>query len=347
MHFMHEQMISDRATKVRNIAEVGRDIVEHFYVRQQAGEFDVPTAQHLAKEALRELRYDEVDYFFIYDNDGNCIMQATNAAREGKNFIDAKDPNGVPFIANLIAAAKNNGAPVFYQFPRAGSDKPVDKIATTVAFKAWNWNVGTGIYIDDVKAEFWDAALHIGLIISPIVLLILIAGGFLSRNISRSVTGLGKVADSLAQEKYNIDIPDQKRGDEIGTLSRALQVLRNNASEAADLRRNQEVLKRQAEEEKKQSVRNLADTLESEVRSIVTRVAAAATEMRSTSESLLSVSENSTSRAATVTSAAEEAARNVQTVAAATEELSSSIQEISRQVTRSTDMSLNAVEQTR
>jgi methyl-accepting chemotaxis protein len=98
-------MIDDRAIKVRNISETGRDIVKHFYDRSQAGEFDAATAQTMAKEALRKVRYDGVEYFFIYDDQGNCVLLPPKPEREGKNFLDLKDANGVHFIRPVAKVA--------------------------------------------------------------------------------------------------------------------------------------------------------------------------------------------------------------------------------------------------
>lgn len=347
LSFMRTQMISDRATKVRNLSEIGRDTVQYYYDLAQAGTIDEASAQKQAKEALRKVRYDKVEYYFIYDEEGTNVLLPTKPEREGKNFIDLKDTNGVPFIVNLINAAKNEGTPTFYLFPKAGSDAPVDKVATAVSFKPWKWVIGTGIYIDDVNTEFWRAARKFALIISPIVILLITVGVFLARNISRPIAQLSIVATDLADEKYDVEIPGRDRTDEIGSLSQALHVLRDKASEAAALRANQEKLKQQAEIEKKESLYRLADSFEKEVHDISAHVAAASTEMRATAETLSGASEQAAVKAAEVSSAAEEAATSVGTVATATEELSSSVQEIGRQVTRAADISKAAVAQTK
>lgn len=104
-------MIDDRAIKVRNISETGRDIVKHIYDRSQAGEFDAATAQTMAKEALRKVRYDGVEYFFIYDDQGNCVLLPPKPEREGKNFLDLKDANGVHFIRPVAKVGAVSGFP--------------------------------------------------------------------------------------------------------------------------------------------------------------------------------------------------------------------------------------------
>ena len=82
------------------------------------------------------------------------------------------------------------------------------------------------------------------------------------------------------------------------------------------------------------------------VKEIAGIVASASTEMQSTAESMASASEEATAQASAVSDAAQAASMNVQTVASAGEELSASIAEISRQVTLSTAIAQQAVDET-
>ncbi|PKU26581.1 methyl-accepting chemotaxis protein [Telmatospirillum siberiense] len=345
LSFMRQTMIEDREDKVRNLSEVARDVAKGFYERAQAGEFDQATAREMAKKVLRGLRYSGVEYYFIYTMDGTTVLLPPKPEREGKNFIDLKDENGVFFIRELLEAGRNNGRPVFYQFPRAGSDKPVDKIATTLYFEPWGWAIGTGIYIDDVNTEFSRAAVKYAGIIGPITLILVIGGWFLARNIALPLRRLASVTERLAHEDFSVEVSDTGRGDEIGILGRSVAVLRDGAREAADLRQSQERAKETAEVEKRRMMGELADHFEASVKAVVETVASAATEMQGTARSLSSVAEHASQQATAVAAASEEATSNVQTVAAAAEELTSSIREISRQVNAAANISGNAVAQ--
>jgi methyl-accepting chemotaxis protein len=84
---------------------------------------------------------------------------------------------------------------------------------------------------------------------------------------------------------------------------------------------------------------NFGDSMDKVVRSL----AEAATELASDADSSAAAAEETSRQAAAVAAAAEEASTNVQTVASAAEELSASITEITRQVTRSTTSTSQAV----
>ncbi len=83
------------------------------------------------------------------------------------------------------------------------------------------------------------------------------------------------------------------------------------------------------------------------VSEVVEAVASSATEMNATAESMSSTAEEANTRATAVEAALERATSNVLTVASAAEELSASISEIGEQVTKSTTIAQQAVDETR
>ncbi|MFO1190457.1 MAG: globin-coupled sensor protein [Alphaproteobacteria bacterium] len=89
----------------------------------------------------------------------------------------------------------------------------------------------------------------------------------------------------------------------------------------------------------------LADSFEQSVRGVVDTVSTSAEEMKESAQTLAATAEETSRQSTAVAAASEQASTNVQTVAAAAEELSASISEISRQVTQSTTIANQAVDQ--
>ena len=87
------------------------------------------------------------------------------------------------------------------------------------------------------------------------------------------------------------------------------------------------------------------DNFEGVVVSTVGVVARAVVDLESTARTMTTLAEQTQAKASTVAAAAAEAAENVHTIAAATEQLTASIDEINRQVTHSTTISTNAVDE--
>ncbi len=136
----------------------------------------------------------------------------------------------------------------------------------------------------------------------------------------------------LAKGDVEAEVPFRRRGDEVGSMARALEVFRANASEKTALEHRQAEDKRLAELEKRETMMRLADGFEATVGEIVRLVSSAATEMQTTARSMLSVAENAGNQSTAVADAAQQAAANVQTVAAAAGQLGASVAEISSQM---------------
>ena len=165
------------------------------------------------------------------------------------------------------------------------------------------------------------------------------------RSISGPLTKVVAVLSALARGNTDVDVGELKRQDEIGEVTKALQIFKDNMIEADRLRADQEAAKGRAEAERRAAMLALAAKFEASVGGIVEGVASAATEMQSTAQAMAATSQETTRQSHTVAAASEEATTNVQTVASATEELSASIREISQQVNQSSRMIKEAVRQ--
>ena len=340
---LRDVMIEDRIAKVRSLSETARDLVKTMDQRSKAGEFDLATAQAMARHALEGLHYDQDEYFFAYDYAGNNVAHGLRPDRFGKNFIDSKDADGYAYLKDMIAYARTGGGSVFYKFPRAGSDMPAPKVSYAVAYEPWQWAIGTGIYIDDVNHEFRAVAIKLGVALT----LIMVAGiGLvmaLSRNIGGGVIRLVRVTERLAAHDFAVTVPETHRGDEIGQLAKAVAVLRDGAAETESLRARQEAMKAEAEAERQAGLLQVADGFEGSVQRVASNITAAAGQLEGSAQVVSGAVESASAKATSVAAAAEQASANVATVATAAEELSSSIREISRQVQASSTISSEAV----
>ncbi len=97
--------------------------------------------------------------------------------------------------------------------------------------------------------------------------------------------------------------------------------------------------------EARQQSQQIARNFETTIGGLVQSLASTAAEMRSASQDMSKTAEDASAQASSVLTRVEEASANVQVVAAATEELSSSVSEIGRQVTQSTEIASQAVQE--
>jgi methyl-accepting chemotaxis protein len=170
----------------------------------------------------------------------------------------------------------------------------------------------------------------------------LILAFLVCRIISRPIVALTEAVSRIAQKDYGLEVPGLGRGDEIGRMATAVDVLKAQSREADRLSAEQQN-DHKAKEERARRVDALTADFEHKISGVVETVSGAAVELRSNAEAMSATAEETSRQAAAVAAASEEASSNVQTVAAAAEELSSSIAEISRQVAQSAQIAGQAV----
>jgi methyl-accepting chemotaxis protein len=166
----------------------------------------------------------------------------------------------------------------------------------------------------------------------------------LGLSITQPIATLTRIMGELAGGKLDVNI-DLSRRDEVGEMAKAVQIFKDNAIDKMRLEQEQAAVARRAEEEKRQTMNEMADRFERTVKDVVDGVGSAATEMQATSQQMSATAEETSRQSANVASASDQATANVQTVAATAEELSASIAEIGRQVLQSARISQNAVDQ--
>src|SRR5689334_5837601 len=181
-----------------------------------------------------------------------------------------------------------------------------------------------------------------------IALLVLSAGLFIGRSVSRPLKAMTAAMIELANGNFAVVLPGLGRRDEIGEIAQAVETFKINAErkarEEAEAKAEQD---RIAAERRKADMLKMADSFEGAVGEIVDTVSSASTELEASATVLTTTATRSQELSTMVAAAAEEASTNVQSVASATEELSSSVNEISRQVQASARMANEAVEQAR
>ncbi|PHV02576.1 chemotaxis protein [Iodobacter sp. BJB302] len=202
-HFKDE-MLSSRKDKVRNLAEAAQTIVAHFEQQSRDGKMDQPAAQAAALQALRAIRYDKKEYFWVNDLSPKMLMHPMKPELDGKDLSQLKDPNGKALFLEMVQVVKSTGAGfVSYQWSKPGSTEPVDKISYVQGFTPWGWVIGTGVYIDDIDATFhgelW-VILPLGLLLMGFVATALL---MLGRSLFKLLGGEPHAAVALARSVAN------------------------------------------------------------------------------------------------------------------------------------------------
>ncbi|MES0812742.1 methyl-accepting chemotaxis protein [Roseibium sp. SCPC15] len=183
------------------------------------------------------------------------------------------------------------------------------------------------------------------LTVSGIALVLAIGLGWLiGRSITRPIKNLTETMRDLAGGNIQVDVSFTDRGNEIGSMARAVEVFRTNAVRTHELEGEQQEQAERAEQEKRALMENLANQFDASVGAIVQRVSDAAFSLDQSAATMSRVSENTSERAENAANASAQTTENVSIVASAAEEMTASISEINEQVIRASEASRNAAQ---
>ncbi|MEJ0068957.1 MAG: cache domain-containing protein [Pseudomonadota bacterium] len=343
-----EDLLQDRQGKTRAAVDIAYSLVASFEARERAGELTRDAAQKAAQAAVRVLRYDGEEYFFVYDKDATLIANPFNLPNEGKSMAAVKDSLGKQYYDELVPLVKSGAAGfVYYMKEKPGGTVPLRKLTYARAFTPWQWGVATGIYIDDIDGIFWARATRAAWITGAVLVVVLAAAWWIGAGIARPIGALTATMRRLAGGELDRPVEATARRDEIGEMARTVEVFRIGLGEAAALRGEREREQAEHAAARSRELGGLADALATAVRSVVMRLLGSAGEMRDRASALSSSADTATRQSAAVASASDQASTNVQTVASAAEQLSASIREIAQQIDQAAGISTKAVEQAR
>ena len=172
----------------------------------------------------------------------------------------------------------------------------------------------------------------------------LILAWYIMRRVVAPFVGMGTRIEGVAEGDLDSDVPGQGRKDEVGTLAAALTSMISSLRRGRELEAEQAQKEQQMAEARRQSLAEMADTVEREMSSIITRISAETGNLERDAEALVSTSDQVVSQAEAVAAASEQSRANNASVSGAAQELSSSIREIAEQISHATNVTKQASE---
>ncbi|WP_209001169.1 methyl-accepting chemotaxis protein [Stappia sp. BW2] len=196
--------------------------------------------------------------------------------------------------------------------------------------------------ISSAQSEAASSASTAAQVQIAVTILFAILGGIglafvLNLAITRPIRTITGVMDRLANGDNEVVIAGIDRGDEIGDMSRTVQVFRDNAVERAQLQ-EQNAREEASRHERQARIDNLIQSFRTTAEEALGSVETTAGGLDSTAQALTEIARDSAGYASETQSSSNETTNNVQTVASAAEELAASIGEISRQVAQTTEI---------
>lgn len=177
---------------------------------------------------------------------------------------------------------------------------------------------------------FWSLIAYAA--VGVALLLTILGFYFVFRRAISPIATVTSAMEKLAGGDLNVRVEGGDRKDEIGEMVRALEVFRTGLQDAERMRAQQAEDRVQSEIARRESLREMALTVESEASSAVSHVSEQASAMTRLAQGMASSVANVTEQCQGVAAAAHQAMASATSVTAATQQFSASIQEVSQQL---------------
>ncbi|MGU9856982.1 methyl-accepting chemotaxis protein [Pseudomonas sp. LF245] len=207
---IHGDLYQAKRQQTQHVVQTASGVLAYYQNLEKTGALTRDAAQKQALSVVRGLRYDHDDYFWINDLTPVMIMHPANPKLDGQNLSAIRDPDGFAVFNEFVILAKAKGAGIVnYRWPKPGADAPVAKTSYIQLFEPWGWIIGSGVYVDDVQAEFtgqvWKASV-IGLIIAVVMaLLVALIARSIVRPLQAAVNAMGNIASGESDLTRSLD----------------------------------------------------------------------------------------------------------------------------------------------
>jgi methyl-accepting chemotaxis protein len=212
-------LLHDRQVKTRHLVEAAYSTLSYQHDLQSKGVLTEEQAKTSAIGIIKALRYDDKEYFWINDMAAKVIMHPIKPELDGKDASNFKDPNGKRLFVEFVDTVKKDGAGfVSYMWPKPGFSEPVPKISYVKGFAPWGWVVGSGIYLDDIDAIFWNSAKWMMGIIGVLTIAVFILLQIIIRSITHPLSDIQNAIKRIQTTKDLSQRVQLVRNDEIGEI---------------------------------------------------------------------------------------------------------------------------------
>jgi PAS domain S-box-containing protein len=202
-----DSLVARKREMIRELTNSAWSILAAYEADERAGTLTHEEAQAAAAAVVSQLRYgeDRLDYFWIQDTEPTMIMHPYRSDLDGQDISGFVDPRGVAIFvefADLVEAQGEGYVGYVWQwFDDETRLEP--KESYVKGFEPWDWVIGTGLYVDDVRAEIEHiernlllAALGISGVIALLLLVVLQQSLRIER---RREEGVSRLRDSNAR----------------------------------------------------------------------------------------------------------------------------------------------------
>jgi PAS domain S-box-containing protein len=179
---IEEHTVEQRQEMLQELTNSAVGVVEYYHKKEIDKEFTREEAQLRAIESIKILRYGKENngYFWINNMEPAMLMHPLFPDINYFDVSNVEDFNGNKVFINIIDIVKVKGEGyITYKWQWDNKDgKPFEKLSYFKKFDPWGWVIGTGIYVEDLKAIVFDIKSKVlimsGFVITAILIMLYI-----------------------------------------------------------------------------------------------------------------------------------------------------------------------------
>ncbi len=147
---LQEQLIEAKKAELRNYVTQARN---GFYFIYGRAPYDDDFAKDQVSQILSAMIYGTDGSFFVYDYDGNNLVNPRHTELIGGNWTGLVDSADTPIVDELIRLAREGSGYHQFLWTKPSTGEEAQMIAYVLGLQDWRWAVGTGVFIDDILAS--------------------------------------------------------------------------------------------------------------------------------------------------------------------------------------------------
>ena len=181
---LQQQLLAAKEAELKNYLSIARTAFGAIYGNALP---DDEVAKVKVMQILAAMLYGQDGYFFVFDYDGKNLVAPRQTQLINRNWLGLQDSRGTPITARFIEIARQGGGYHTHLWWKPTTGEEAEMVTYVVGLQDWRWAVGTGIFIDDIRAtaaaaraqteaEVQRTFLYIGAITLAALMLVFLSG---------------------------------------------------------------------------------------------------------------------------------------------------------------------------
>lgn len=218
VYLQQSQQLTERENKLRAQVDAAVSLIN--YYRNQPT-LSREQAQTAATQAINAMRYDKSNYFWVTNSQNKLLLHPLRTESIGNDMSNIVDGAGKHHWREMssIANTQSSGFLDYTWLSPQGELK--DKISYVVHIPQWDWIVGSGLFVSDIKEDFIAQVIKQVAFTLGCVLILMIASFVIGNNIVNPIQRLLSDLKRMAGGDLTANLY-QGRKDEVGQLSHGL-----------------------------------------------------------------------------------------------------------------------------